>query len=69
MKRGVKDSIAKAFDSMSDAGYRAYFEHFKAIQPRNAEEVFRRFLFSFLSVQINWQLNVKLYRELCPDCS
>ena len=60
----IKESIKHAYDSLDDVGYRAYLEHFKAIQPRTGEEVFRRFLFSFLSVQINWQKNVTLYRAL-----
>jgi len=64
MKRVLKDSLSKAFDSIQDDRYQEYLQHFMAIAPQDSEEVFKRFLFSFLSVQINWELNVKLYQEL-----
>jgi thermostable 8-oxoguanine DNA glycosylase len=64
MNKVLKDSVARAFDTLGSTGYKAYLEHFKAIQPETEKDIFERFLFSFLSVQTPWQKNVLLYREL-----
>lgn len=59
-----KKAVQEAFKTLDPKGYIAYLEHFRAIKPSNEEEVFQRFLFSFLSVQTPWQSNVNLYKKL-----
>lgn len=58
------DKVRKAFSELPADGYRAYLAHFKRLKPSGPEEVYRRFLFSFLSVQTDWMMNVELYRAL-----
>jgi thermostable 8-oxoguanine DNA glycosylase len=60
----LRDSTNKALDDVSSERYKAYLEHFNAITPKSGREVFNRFIFSYLSVQLSWEKNVSLYKML-----
>ena len=42
----------------------AYKEYWESIKPQNYEDIFRRYLFSFMSVHTTWKGNVSGYKAI-----
>jgi thermostable 8-oxoguanine DNA glycosylase len=42
----------------------SYKEYWESIKPQNHEDIFRRYLFSFMSVHTTWESNVKGYNAV-----
>ena len=42
----------------------AYKDYWESIKPQNIEDIFRRYLFSFMSVHTTWKGNVSGYKAI-----
>jgi thermostable 8-oxoguanine DNA glycosylase len=42
----------------------SYKEYWESVRPQNVEDIFRRYLFSFMSVHTTWESNVKGYNAV-----
>lgn len=56
--------VRRHVESVGDSRYRAYEEAFAGLVPHTDADLFRRFLFVFLSVNMPWEHNVSLYNKL-----
>ena len=55
------DELFNSFDSEETQRYKTYWE---SIKPQNDTEVFRRWLFAFMSVHTSWESNVRGYEAV-----
>ena len=55
------DALFNSFDSDEVERYKTYWE---SIKPQNDTEVFRRWLFAFMSVHTSWESNVRGYEAV-----
>ena len=53
--------VDKFFQSIDSAVIKTYSDYWKGITPNTDSEIFRRWLFAFLSVHTTWENNVKGY--------
>lgn len=61
MDTGRADIFFKNFDkSLVDS----YMQYWESIRPQNLADIFRRYLFSFMSVHTTWQGNVRGYNSI-----
>jgi len=49
------------FDNFPKDKVVKYKEYWESVRPQNVEDIFRRYLFSFMSVHTTWESNVKGY--------
>jgi thermostable 8-oxoguanine DNA glycosylase len=60
----ITSNINEALDRITPEVHEWYLTHFTSVNKDNPEDYFRLFLFAYLSVQMSWQNNVKLYDRL-----
>lgn len=61
MNTSKADEFFKNFPRDKVVGYKEYWE---SIRPNNHDEIFRRYLFSFMSVHTTWKSNVAGYNAI-----
>ena len=58
------ERLDRFFDSMKDSDIERYTDYWKSVEPTNKEDIFRRYLFAFMSVHTSWQNNCKGYNAI-----
>ena len=58
------DRLDTFFKNIKDSDIQTYSEYWKTVEPKNEEEVFKRYLFAFMSVHTSWQNNCKGYEAI-----
>jgi len=53
--------VDKFFNSILDSEIKEYSQYWDGVAPRNASEVFQRWLFAFMSVHTSWRSNINGY--------
>jgi len=53
--------VDKFFNSILDEEIAEYSKYWDSVTPRNASEVFQRWLFAFMSVHTSWRSNINGY--------
>ena len=56
--------ITTDLTSMNDQLLDRYAQYFQRLAPVNPDDIMRRFLFAYLSIQTSWETNVRLYTRL-----
>ena len=67
LDKSVDVSLTKAddfFKNFPTDKVLAYREYWESVRPKNNDEIFRRYLFSYCSVHTTWQGNVKGYNAI-----
>ncbi len=57
-------TVEKFFNGLSRDKIDRYCEYWDSIKPRTASEIFRRWLFAFMSVHTSWKSNVEGYNAI-----
>ena len=60
----TKDELTAELENLDQATLDRYEEYFGRMKPMTDEDVMRRFLFAYLSIQTSWEANVRLYLRL-----
>jgi len=60
----VRDRLEYFFDSIEDNEVESYSNYWETIKPKNKIEIFRRYLFAFMSVHTTWENNCKGYKRI-----
>ena len=61
----INSKVQEAILSLEPELLERYEEHFvNELRPESHQDLFRRFLFAYLSVQTSWEVNVRLYNRL-----
>jgi thermostable 8-oxoguanine DNA glycosylase len=58
------DPVEKTISEMCRKQHREYSDYSQAVAPASASDFFRRWLFSYCSIQTSWQRNVIIYNAL-----
>ena len=52
------------FETLKDSDVERYSEYWNSVEPKNEEDVFKRYLFAFMSVHTSWKNNCKGYNAI-----